>query len=235
MTDFAFDPPATVSLAIQGEDARFPVRRILCVGRNYAAHAAEMGGDASKEPPFFFMKPADAAFTAGVEDEAVAPYPTLTKNLHHEAELVVCIGTGGRDIAPDAALDHVFGYAAGVDLTRRDLQNEAKEARRPWDWSKGFDRSAPIGPIGRREVATDFSPTQGFIRLSVNDEVRQDADLAEQIWGVADTIAFASRGMELRAGDLIMTGTPAGVGALEKGDLVRCQIRGLPDLVVTIG
>lgn len=228
---FAIEPPATPSVAVEGEAARFPVRRILCVGRNYAAHAREMGRDPDREPPFFFTKPADAVVDAGERDDARLPYPPLTANLHHEIELVVAIGAGGAGIAAADAMGHVWGFAAGVDLTRRDLQLEAREQGRPWDWGKAFDRSAPMGAIRRAE---GFEPTRGRVWLAVDGEARQDADLSELIWPVADVIAIASRAIELRPGDLIMTGTPAGVGPIAPGQRVRGGVEGLPEVAFTV-
>ncbi|MBV1704968.1 MAG: fumarylacetoacetate hydrolase family protein [Hyphomicrobiales bacterium] len=222
--DWVFAPPERPSIAVEGSSARFPVRRVFCVGRNYAEHAREMGGDPGREPPFVFMKPPDAAFDAALG----VPYPPDTVDLHHEIELVVALGQGGVDVAPTRALDLVFGYAAGVDLTRRDQQARAKAAGRPWDWAKGFDRSAPMSPI--RPVARTGHPATGRIRLSVNGAVRQDGDLAAMIWSVPELIAFVSRSMELRPGDLVMTGTPAGVGPLMRGDRVEGGIEGVGDL-----
>lgn len=229
MSGFVIPPAAPASVAVSGGDARFPVRRIFCVGRNYAAHAREMGKDPDREPPFFFTKPADAV----VDDGAHVPYPPLTENLHFEGELVVAIGKGGRNIAEADAPSHVWGYGVGNDLTRRDLQAEAKEMGRPWDWGKGFDRSAPCGPIW--PVAQTGHPATGFIRTSVNGVVKQDADLAELIWPVPEVIAFLSRSVEIRPGDLIFSGTPAGVGALVPGDVCVVEIEGLGSLTTTIG
>jgi len=230
---FAVKAPPQPSVAIFGETVRFPVRRIFCVGRNYAAHAREMGRDPDREPPFFFTKPADAVVDAGLDDEAVIAYPPETRNLHHEIELTVAIGEGGRDIAVEAALDHVFGYAASLDLTRRDLQLAARDQGRPWDWGKAFDASAPIAPI-HRSVDVGHKPT-GRIWLTVNGESRQDADLAELIWPTMDVISIISRSMTLVPGDLIMTGTPAGVGPLVPGDIIEGGIEGLGTVHVTIG
>lgn len=229
MPDFCFAPQPQPSVGIAGSSERFPVRRIFCVGRNYAAHAREMGKDPDREPPFFFTKPADAV----VDDCGPVPYPPLTNNLHHEIELVVAIGEGGADIAADKALDHVWGYGVGVDLTRRDLQDEAKKAARPWDWSKGFDNSAVCAAL--LPVAKSGHPASGRIWLSVNGTTRQDADLAELIWPVADTIAFASQSIKLERGDLIYTGTPAGVGELKIGDEVTGGIEGLGEITFSIG
>lgn len=221
MTAYVFAPPAQISVPVRGSGAEFPVRRIFCVGRNYAAHAREMGGDPTREPPFFFTKPADALVTR----DADTPYPTATANLHHEMELVVAIGTGGADIAPAEALSHVFGYAAGLDLTRRDMQDEAKAARRPWDMSKGFDASAPIGEIA--PAAIIGHPAAGRIALTVNGIGRQEGDLADQIWPVAEIIAALSRLVRLASGDLIFTGTPEGVGPLNRGDIAEGEITGV--------
>ena len=226
---FVIDPPAIPSVAVTGTADRFPVRRVFCVGRNYAAHAREMGKDPDREPPFFFMKPADAVVDAG---GAVA-YPPETADLHHEGELVVAIGQGGADIPVERALEHVWGYAAGIDLTRRDMQDVAKKLSRPWDFSKGFDHSAVVGPV--HPVADVGHLSEGPIRLFVNGETRQSGDLADMIWPVADVIAFASRSMALAPGDLIMTGTPAGVSALVPGDAVRVEIAGLAPLTMTMG
>jgi fumarylpyruvate hydrolase len=225
MTDFCFPPPPVAAVPIMGSDALFPVRRILCVGRNYAAHRREMGGD-DREPPFFFAKPADAVVTPGAE----VPYPSATHNLHHEIELVVALGAGGADVPVDAALPLVFGYAVGVDLTRRDLQNAAKNKGQPWDASKGFDHSAPISAI-RRGVAT---PPAGRIRLTVNGAVRQDALVADMIWNVPEIIAEASKLWRLAAGDLIYTGTPEGVGPLTRGDRLEGEVEGVGALAFTI-
>lgn len=206
---------------------RFPVRRVFCVGRNYAAHAREMGHDPDREPPFFFTKPADAV----VVDGADTPYPSVTERLEHEVELVVAIGTGGSDITVDDALAHVWGYAVGIDLTRRDLQAEAKRLGRPWDTAKGFDASAPIGVL---VPAGDVDPTAGAIVLRVNGELRQSGDLADQIWSVAETIAELARFVALEPGDLLMTGTPEGVGRLVRGDVLEGSIDGVGTLSTRI-
>ena len=227
MSDFIFPIP-TPSVAIAGTATRFPVRRILCVGRNYAAHAREMGRDPDREPPFFFFKPADAV----VDDGRRVPYPPLTKDLHHEIELVVAIGREGADIEPADALDHVFGYAVGLDLTRRDLQIAHRDLGRPWDWGKGFDNSAPCGPIHR--VAQAGHPTSGRIWLEVNGDVRQEGNLADLIWPVPDVIALASRAMRLMPGDLIFTGTPSGVGAVVPGDRMTGGVEGVGTIAVEI-
>jgi fumarylpyruvate hydrolase len=213
------------AVAVLGQEARFPVRRILCVGRNYAAHRREMGGD-DRDPPFFFSKPADAVVASG----ARIPYPSATSDLHHEVELVVALGAGGGDVAVDDALALVFGYAVGVDLTRRDLQSAARAKGQPWDAAKGFDMSAPIGPIR----PADGPPPQGRIRLSVNGAVRQDAEVADMIWNVAEIIAQASRLWRLAPGDLIFTGTPEGVGPLVRGDSIEGEIDGVGALTFSI-
>ena len=221
MTDYVLPPAVVSSLPVAGSQARFPVRRIFCVGRNYADHAREMGHDPDREPPFFFDKPADAL----VVGDADIPYPTLTERLEHEAELVVALGKGGRDVQPADALDLVWGYGIGNDLTRRDIQAEAKKLGRPWTMAKGFDGSAVCGPI--HPVARIGHPEKGEIVLSVNGTVRQAGDLSQMIWSVSDVIAALSRFVELRPGDLIYSGTPAGVGRLEAGDVVEISIEGL--------
>ena len=219
MADFLFEPPAPVSIPI-ARGGLFAVRRVYCVGRNYAEHVREMGND-ERDPPFFFTKPADAVVVGG----AAMAYPPQTADLHHEVELVVAIGKDGGDIAVADALSHVYGYAVGLDMTRRDLQAAAKKAGRPWDMAKGFDQSAPIGSI---EPASAIGhPDTGAITLAVNGVERQRGDLAEQIWGVAETIAYLSGLVTLRAGDLIMTGTPAGVGAVARGDVLEGSIAGV--------
>jgi fumarylpyruvate hydrolase len=229
MSDFVFPPSPRASNAVAGSDARFPIRRVFCVGRNYEAHAREMGNDPDREPPFFFMKPADAVVPAA----GSVPYPPLTDDLHHEVELVVAIGKGGTNLSVDQALGHVWGYAVGVDLTRRDLQAVAKKLSRPWDWAKGFDASAPCGPIV--PVAASGHPQAGSISLSVNGETRQQGDLNELIWPVADVIAIISHSVALAPGDLIFTGTPAGVGALQPGDRVQAQVEGVGSIAFTMG
>ena len=228
MTDYVFSPPPQASAAIAGQAKRFPIRRIFCVGRNYAAHAREMGKDPDREAPFFFTKPADAIVDTG----ASIPFPPETSNLHYEIELVVAIGTGGADIEVGKALDHVYGYAVGIDLTRRDLQQAAKDAGRPWDWGKAFDLSAPCAPL--HTVEKVGHPAKGRIWLAVNGTVKQDADLTELIWPVRDIIAILSRSMTLKPGDLIMTGTPAGVGKIVAGDHVTGGIDGLGEIALTL-
>ncbi|QUD86737.1 fumarylacetoacetate hydrolase family protein [Phenylobacterium montanum] len=216
MTHYVLPAPVQPALPVEGSTALFPVRRVFCVGRNYAAHRREMGGD-ERDRPFFFQKPADALVPPGLP----VPYPSLTKNLHHEIELVAALGADGADVSPDEALAMVWGYAAGVDLTRRDLQNAAKDKGQPWEAGKAFDASAPIGLI--RPVDRSGHP-KGGIRLSVNGEVRQEAQLSDMIWSVAEVIAQASRLWRLEAGDLIFTGTPEGVGPLNPGDQVEGEI-----------
>jgi fumarylpyruvate hydrolase len=227
MIDYVFNPPATPAVAMAGEQVRFPVRRIFCVGRNYAAHAREMGKDPDRELPFFFTKPADAVVDSG----ATVPYPPETRNLHYEIELIVAIGKEGFDISRETALDLVFGYGVGIDLTRRDLQFEARDKGRPWDWGEAFDQSAPIAPLHRAKG----HPAEGRIWLAVNGTVQQDADIAELIWPVPDIISILSRSMVLKPGDLIMTGTPAGVGPIVGGDKVTGGIDGLGTIDITIG
>ena len=226
---FIIDPPPQVSVAVRGSDSRFPVRRVYCVGRNYEAHAREMGKDPTREPPFMFQKPADAVIEGG----SVIAYPPQTGNFHHEIELVVAIARGGRNIGIDRANEHVFGYAVGIDLTRRDLQLAARDAGRPWEWGKAFDHSAPCAPIVR--AAEIGHPSKGRIWLSVNGSVKQDADISQLIWSVPEVIAFVSASMALAPGDLIFTGTPAGVGPLVAGDAVTGGIDGIGDIGIRIG
>jgi len=224
-----FETPAPVLAATTtGDD--FPVRRVICVGRNYAAHAREMGRDPDREPPFFFTAWAETVVPSGV----TIAYPTETENFHYEAELVVAIGKGGRDIAVEDAMDHVWGYATGLDMTRRDLQLEARAQGRPWDTGKNVEQSSPLGLIHKAGEG-DFDPARGAIKLTVNGETKQDADLAELIWPVDDIIAFASRLWKLEPGDLIYTGTPAGVGAVVEGDDIVVTIDGLTPLEIKVG
>ena len=226
-TDFVIAPPAVAAVPVAG-GGLFPVRRIYCVGRNYAEHAREMGHDPEREPPFFFAKPADAIVTGGAD----VPYPPLTQNLHHEIELVVAIGTGGADISATDALRHVFGYAVGLDLTRRDLQQELRKAGRPWEMGKGFDHSAPIGEIA--PAGSIGHPDRAAIVLKINGEVRQSADIADMIWSIPEIIAELSRYMTLMPGDVIFTGTPAGVSALARGDQLEGQVSGVGTVSVRI-
>ena len=221
-------PPAIPSVAVAGTNARFPVRRIFCVGRNYAAHAREMGRDPDREPPFFFLKPADTV----VDDGTSVPYPPQTKNFHYEIELVVAIGKGGADIPISQALDHVYGYSVGIDLTRRDLQLAAREQGRPWDWGKGFDLSAPIAPLHTRKEVGD--PAKGRLWLAVNGAVKQDSDISKLIWGVPEIISFISQSMTLAPGDVIMTGTPEGVGPVVRGDVMTGGIDGLGEIRISV-
>ncbi|MDH6234598.1 fumarylpyruvate hydrolase [Mesorhizobium soli] len=226
--DFVVPPPTQPSLPVAGTTARFPVRRIWCVGRNYAEHAREFGHDPDREPPFFFSKPADALLTDGQG----LPYPPQTGNLHFEAELVVALGTGGHNISQEAALGHIWGYAAGNDFTRRDLQAVAKELGRPWDLAKGFDFSAACGALSPAAAVGHLA--RGRIALSVDGVQRQEADLSDMIWSVDEIISALSASVTLKPGDLIYTGTPAGVGAVERGQTVRVDIDGLSSLVTPI-
>jgi len=225
MTEFAIAPPPAVTLPILDETQRFPVRRVLCVGRNYAAHRREMGGD-DRDPPFFFSKPADALVPPG---EAVA-YPAMTQDLHHEIELVVALGAGGVDLSPETALDLVFAYGVGVDLTRRDLQTLAKDKGHPWEASKAFDQSAPISALRR----WSGPPPRGRIWAQVNGQPRQDAVVSDMIWNVPEIIAQASRLWRLAPGDLIFTGTPEGVGPLSRGDRVTGGVDGVGDIAFQV-
>jgi len=223
-----FEPQAPTLVPIVGRNEKFPVRRVYCVGRNYAAHAREMGKDPDKEPPFFFLKPADSV----VPDGGDIHYPPGTKNYQHEIELVVAIAKGGRRIAVADALAHVFGYGVGLDMTRRDLQFAARDLGRPWDFGKSFDEAAPLGPL--HPVATHGHPSKGGISLLVNGETKQQGDLADLIWTVPETISFLSDYYLLQPGDLIFTGTPAGVGPVVPGDRLTGRIEGFADLEVTI-
>lgn len=229
--EYIFPPPPWPSVAVAHDARRFPVRRIFCIALNYAAHAREMGKEPAKggEPPVFFAKPADAV----VENGATIPYPSLTSDLHHEIELVAALSRGGADIPVERALDCVFGYAAGIDLTRRDLQTAARNAGRPWDMSKGFDHSAPIGAI--RPVAEIGHPARGRIALSVNGVLRQEGDLGDLIWSVSEIIAALSRNVALAPGDLIFTGTPSGVGPLLAGDRAEGVVEHVGSVSVSIG
>ena len=224
MPAYVLTPPPIPAVAVAGSADLFPVRRIFCVGRNYAEHTREMGHDPDREPPFFFGKPPSEIAHAG--DDIV--YPPETDDLHYEGEMVVAIGAGGTDIAEADALTHVWGYGLGNDLTRRDVQGVAKKMGRPWDWGKGFDKSAVIGPI--HPVAETGHLDRGFVRSWVNGELRQDGDLSQMIWSVPETISFISRSMRLAAGDLILTGTPAGVGKLVRGDEIKVAVEGLGEM-----
>ncbi|QJD98942.1 fumarylacetoacetate hydrolase family protein [Massilia forsythiae] len=229
MTGFVIPPSTTPSLAVADADQAFPLRRVFCVGRNYAAHAREMGSDPNREPPFFFTKPADAVVPAA----GTVPYPPSTQDLHHEIELVVALKGGGANIAPEAALDLVWGYGVGLDLTRRDLQAAAKKDGRPWDMAKGFDASAPCSPL--LPASAVGHPQQARIWLEVNGQLKQEGNLDEMIWPVADVIAYLSRFVTLAPGDLIYTGTPAGVDALQPGDRVRGGVDGVATFELAIG
>jgi 2-keto-4-pentenoate hydratase/2-oxohepta-3-ene-1,7-dioic acid hydratase in catechol pathway len=223
---------ASVTLPIVGTSDVFPVRRIYCIGRNYAAHAREMGSDPTREPPFFFQKPTDAVQFVAIGSVADHPYPSLTKNYHYELELVAALKSGGKNIPIDSALQHVYGYAIGLDMTRRDLQRGMGDQKKPWEIGKSFDMSAPIGPI--HPVAMTNHITKGRIELKVNGQVKQEADLSYMIWSVAEQIAQLSQAFELKAGDLIYSGTPENVGPVVKGDLLLGHIDGLPELSVRI-
>jgi fumarylpyruvate hydrolase len=225
---YVIPPAPQAALAVAGSTDLFPVRRIWCVGRNYLEHIKEMGQD-EREPPFFFAKPADAL----VPDNGTAPYPSLTKDMHHEVELVVALKSGGRNIPVDKALDCVWGYGVGIDLTRRDLQIASRDIKRPWEVGKAFDASAPCGPLV--PVSRVGHPSKGKIALKCNGKVRQDGDLAQMIWNVPEVISKLSEMVALEAGDIIMTGTPSGVAATVPGDKLECEVEGLPKLTVTIG
>jgi fumarylpyruvate hydrolase len=227
MTDYALPPRSPTCLPIQGDERLFPVRRVFCVGRNYGLHVKEMGGDPKDQPPLFFTKPADAVVGPG----GAVPYPSATRELHHEIELVAALKAGGEDLSPDAAAQLIFGYAAGVDLTRRDLQSIAKREGQPWDSGKAFDASAPVGAIRLADQVADLT---GAIRLSVNGEVRQDGQLSDMIWTIAEVIAEASKLWRLEPGDLIFTGTPNGVGPLNRGDHVLGAIDGVGEVAFTV-
>ncbi len=221
---YVFPPAPTPSVPVVGTEAQFPVHRIYCVGRNYEEHAKEMGFT-GREPPFFFMKPADAIVVAPPGATTALPYPSLTANLHHEIELVVAIGKGGKNIAAADALSHIYGYAVGLDMTRRDLQNDMKKQGRPWSIGKGFDHSAPIGPITPAAQAGDVG--KAGIWLQVNGVDRQRSNVAQLIWNIAETIEHLSAAWELQPGDLIYTGTPEGVGAVVTGDVLEGGVDGL--------
>ncbi len=223
MSDYVIAPPRITAVPVSGGGS-FPVRRVFCVGRNYAEHAREMGHDPSREAPFFFTKPADALLTGGAD----MPYPPATADLHFELELVVALGRGGVDIAEAEAAACVWGYAVGLDMTRRDMQGQAKKAGRPWDMSKGFDLSAPIGNLVPADSAGPMA--SAALELKVNGAVRQSSDVSRMIWSVPETIAYLSGLVRLAPGDLIFTGTPEGVGAVERGDVLEGRIAGLPGL-----
>ncbi|MBD1553091.1 fumarylacetoacetate hydrolase family protein [Pseudomonas typographi] len=229
---YILPPPAVTALAISGSDDTFPVRRVYCVGRNYAAHAREMGFDPDREPPFFFCKPADAVVPVQAGQTLELPYPSETNNYHYEIELVVALGKGGRDIPLAQANEHIWGYAVGLDMTRRDLQVGAREMGRPWELGKAFDRSAPIAPLTRRD---DFSEAATApIWLQVDGQDKQRSSLQHLIWSVPETIAYLSRFFELCPGDLIMTGTPEGVGPVVAGQLMTGGVGSLDTLSVQV-
>ncbi|SLN47124.1 Fumarylpyruvate hydrolase [Pseudoruegeria aquimaris] len=227
MPGFVFAPPEPVTLPIKGTDARFPVRRVYCVGRNYAAHAVEMGHDPDREPPFFFQKNPD-----NLDPSGRFPYPSRSSEVHHEAEVYVALHSGGSDIAVEEALGHVYGYGLALDMTRRDLQGQMKKMGRPWEIGKAFERSAPCGPI--HPVAEVGHPEAGRLRLKVNGEIRQDGDLGQMIWKVPEMIAYLSAYFELAAGDVILTGTPAGVGPVRRGDVMEMEVDGFGQLTVRV-
>lgn len=227
MPNYAINPPPVVTLPIEGSDAEFPVRRVYCIGRNYAAHAIEMGHDPDREPPFFFQKNPN---NLAVGDSF--PYPPKSEDVHHEIEMVVALKSGGVNIPVDAALDHVWGYGVGLDMTRRDLQGEAKKMGRPWEIGKAFEASAPVSAL--RPVSEVGHPASGLVELKVNGEAKQTGDLNQMIWKVPEMISYLSDYFELAAGDVIMTGTPSGVGAVAKGDVMECHVAGVGDLKVTV-
>jgi fumarylpyruvate hydrolase len=229
MPDFVITPPAVASVAVAGSTERFPIRRVFCVGRNYASHAREMGSDPDREPPFFFAKPADAVIPAS----GTVPYPSATADLHHEIELVVALGSGGTNVDPAGAEALIWGYGVGIDLTRRDMQAVAKDTGRPWDMAKGFDASAPCSPL---IPASKLGPlVDNAIWLDVNGQRKQAGKLNELIWSIPEVIAALSRLVTLAPGDLIYTGTPGGVGALLPGDVVKAAVEGVAEINLTIG
>jgi fumarylpyruvate hydrolase len=220
--------PPRPALPVVGTDDRFPVRRVYCVGRNYAAHAREMGHDPNREPPFFFMKPADALLPVPAGETSELPYPPKTANYHFEVEMVVALGQGGRDIPVEAALNHVYGYGIGLDMTRRDLQDEAKQLRRPWELGKAADASGPVGPI--YPTAQIGHPARGKISLSVDGVTKQSGDLADMIWSVAEQVSYLSGYFEIQPGDMVFSGTPEGVSAVERGQTMTAAIEGLGEI-----
>ncbi len=227
MPQFVTDAPPVVALPVAGTDALFPVRRVYCIGRNYAAHAIEMGHDPDREPPFFFQKNPD-----NLDPTGEFPYPARTTDVHHEVEMAVALKSGGTDIPPGSALGHVFGYSVALDMTRRDLQARAKELGRPWEIGKAFERSAPVGPV--HPAGNIGHPDTGRIGLAVNGERRQEGDLGEMIWKVPEIITCLSEYFELAAGDVILTGTPAGVAPVKRGDIMTASIAGIDELNVTV-
>ncbi|MFM0630395.1 fumarylacetoacetate hydrolase family protein [Paraburkholderia xenovorans] len=229
---FVFSPEAPIAVPVAGSDAQFAVRRVYCVGRNYAAHAREMGFDPDREPPFFFCKPADAVVPVADGETLELAYPSQTQNYHYEAELVAVIGKGGSDIAVEQALDHVWGYAVGLDMTRRDLQMKMREMGRPWEIGKAFDRSAPIGPIHPVSAVGHFE--SGGLWLTVNGETKQKSDVSHLIWSVAETVADLSKYFRLEPGDVIFTGTPEGVGSVKTGDTMKVGVERLGEVTVRV-
>ncbi len=227
MLSYAITPPPVVTLPINGSNDVFPVRRVYCIGRNYAAHAIEMGHDPNREPPFFFQKNPNNLTTG----DSFA-YPAQTKDVHHEIEMIVALKSGGVNIPVDQALDHVWGYGVGLDMTRRDLQGVAKEMGRPWEIGKAFEASGPVSPL--YPVSEVGHPSAGLVQLKVNGTARQTGDLNQMIWKVPEMISYLSDYFELAAGDVIMTGTPSGVGAVVRGDVMECHVEGVADLTVTV-
>jgi len=227
MTDYVISPPEPTALPVNGLSATFPVRRVYCIGRNYAAHAIEMGHDPDREPPFFFQKNSE-----NMDPSGEFPYPAQTSDVHHEAEIAVFLKTGGVNIPVESALDHVYGYALSLDMTRRDLQGEMKKSGRPWEIGKAFERSAPVGPI--MPVDTIGHPSDGALILKVNGEIRQEGDLNQMIWKVPEMISYLSEYFELAPGDVVMSGTPSGVGPVVKGDVMEMTLDGFPTLTVRV-
>ena len=227
MPNFAIKAPPQVALPVAGSDALFPVRRVYCIGRNYAAHAIEMGHDPDREPPFFFQKNPDNLDASGE-----FPYPPHSSDVHHEVEVAVMLKSGGTNIPVEQALDHVYGYALSLDMTRRDLQGEQKKMGRPWEIGKAFERSAPVGPV--HPASEVGHPSEGAITLKVNGELRQEGDLNQMIWKVPEMISYLSEYFELAAGDVILSGTPAGVAAVEKGDVMELACDGLGSMTVKV-
>jgi len=227
MSEFVIEKPPVPTIPVAGSDASFPVRRVYCIGRNYAAHTIEMGGDPDREPPFFFQKNPD-----NLDSSGEFPYPVKSTDVHHELEMVVALKSGGVSIPVESALDHVYGYAVSLDMTRRDLQGEAKDLRRPWEIGKAFERSAPCGPL--RPASEIGHPAKGMVQLRVNGEIRQTGDLDQMIWKVPEMISYLSEYFELAAGDVIMSGTPSGVGAVVKGDVMEAEITGVGKFTVTV-
>ncbi|MFM0741212.1 fumarylacetoacetate hydrolase family protein [Paraburkholderia xenovorans] len=229
---FVFPPAAPIAVPVAGGDAQFAVRRVYCVGRNYAEHAREMGFDPDRAPPFFFCKPADAIVPVAYGETLELSYPSQTRNYHYEAELVAVIGKSGSDIDVEQALDHVWGYAVGLDMTRRDLQMKMREMGRPWEIGKAFDRSAPMGPIHPASAAGHFE--KAGLWLTVNGETKQESDVSHLIWSVAETVAYLSRFFRLEPGDVIFTGTPEGVGAVKAGDTMKVGVDRLGEIAVSV-